>query len=187
MVSRAENARERLEAGEGYIDVPQMQMSVVSSAIMTNNVQVAFLAAAGGILAGIGTVVLLVFNGVSIGSVLGLYHAHGAGILIWTFVMPHGVIELTAIVVAGAAGLVLGRVIISPGRRTRGRALREDGRECLALVAGAGVLLIVAGLVEGFVSPAQVPAPFKWAFAALVAACLFLYLSLAGRSGSRSA
>jgi uncharacterized membrane protein SpoIIM required for sporulation len=148
---------------------------------MTNNVQVAFLAAAGGILAGIGTVVLLVFNGVSIGSVLGLYHAHGAGILIWTFVLPHGVIELTAIVVAGAAGLVLGRVIIAPGRRTRGRALREDGRECLALVAGAGVLLVIAGLVEGFVSPAQAPPVFKWAFAALVAVCLFSYLTLAGR------
>jgi uncharacterized membrane protein SpoIIM required for sporulation/uncharacterized RDD family membrane protein YckC len=183
MVTRAENARQRLEAGEPYVDVPQIQMSVFSSAIMTNNVQVAFLAAAGGVLAGIGTVLLLVFNGVSIGSVLGLYHAHGAGILIWTFVLPHGVIELTAIVVAGAAGLILGRAIIAPGRRTRGRALREDGRTSLELVAGAGVLLVIAGLVEGFVSPAQIPGVLKWAFAALVAACLFLYLTLAGREG----
>ena len=181
MVTRAEEARERLDAGEPYVDVPQVQMSVFSSAIMTNNVQVAFFAAAGGILAGIGTVLILVLNGVSIGSVLGLYHAHGAGPLIWTFVLPHGVLELTAIVVAGAAGLVLGRAIVTPGRRTRGRALREDGRQALALVAGAAFLLVVAGLVEGFVSPARIDGAIKLGFAGLLAACLFAYLAAAGR------
>jgi uncharacterized membrane protein SpoIIM required for sporulation len=159
-------------------------MSVFSSSIMTNNVQVAFLAAAGGILAGIGTILILVFNGVSIGSVLGLYHAHGAASLIWTFVLPHGVIELTAIVVAGAAGLVFGRAVVAPGRRTRGHALREDGRQGLALVAGAAFLLIFAGLIEGFVSPARIPGTFKVAFAGLVAVCLFAYLAGAGRAGS---
>jgi len=184
MVTRAEEARERLEAGEPYVDVPQVQMSVFSSAIMTNNVQVAFFAAAGGILAGVGTVLILVLNGVSIGSVLGLYHAHGAGSLIWTFVLPHGVTELTAIVVAGAAGLILGRAVLAPGRRTRGRALREDGREGLALVAGAAFLLVVAGLIEGFVSPARVDGTLKTAFAALVAACLFAYLWTGGRGRS---
>jgi uncharacterized membrane protein SpoIIM required for sporulation/uncharacterized RDD family membrane protein YckC len=184
MVTRAEEARERLEAGEPYVDVPQIQMSVFSSAIMTNNVQVAFFAAAGGILAGVGTILILVLNGVSIGSVLGLYHAHGAGSLIWTFVLPHGVMELTAIVVAGAAGLILGRAVVTPGRRTRGRALREDGREGLALVAGAACLLVLAGLVEGFVSPARVDGTLKVAFAGLVATCLFAYLWSGGRSRS---
>jgi uncharacterized membrane protein SpoIIM required for sporulation/uncharacterized RDD family membrane protein YckC len=184
MVTRAEEARARLEAGEPYVDVPQVQMSVFSSAIMTNNVQVAFFAAAGGILAGVGTVLILVLNGVSIGSVLGLYQAHGAGSLIWTFVLPHGVMELTAIVVSGAAGLILGRAVLAPGRRTRGRALREDGREGLALVAGAAFLLVVAGLIEGFVSPARVDASLKTAFAALVATCLFAYLWSGGRTGS---
>jgi uncharacterized membrane protein SpoIIM required for sporulation/uncharacterized RDD family membrane protein YckC len=182
MVTRAEEARERLDAGEPYVDVPQVQMSVFSSAIMTNNVQVAFFAAAGGILAGVGTVLILVLNGVSIGSVLGLYQAHGAGSLIWTFVLPHGVMELTAIVVAGGAGLVLGRAVLAPGRRTRARALREDGREGLALVAGAAFLLVVAGLIEGFVSPARVDGTFKTAFAALVATCLFAYLWTGGRA-----
>jgi uncharacterized membrane protein SpoIIM required for sporulation/uncharacterized RDD family membrane protein YckC len=182
MVTRAEEARARLEAGEPYVDVPQVQMSVFSSTIMTNNVQVAFIAAAGGILAGIGTVLILVLNGVSIGSVLGLYHAHGAGSLIWTFVLPHGVLELTAIVVAGAAGLLLGRAIVTPGRRTRGRALREDGRQALALVAGAAFLLVVAGLVEGFVSPARIDGAIKLGFAAVVAACLLGYLAAGGRA-----
>jgi uncharacterized membrane protein SpoIIM required for sporulation/uncharacterized RDD family membrane protein YckC len=175
MVSRAEEARARLERGDPYIDVPEVQMSVFSSQIMTNNIQVSFLAAAGGILAGLGTAFILLFNGVNLGAVFALYDAQGAGSLLWTFVLPHGVLEMTAIVISGAAGLIMAHAIIAPGRRTRGRALREDGRQSLSLVAGAGVLLIFAGLIEGFVSPARIAAPLKLGFAALVGTLMLLY------------
>ena len=181
MVARAEQARQRLEDGDPYIDVPEVQMSVLSSSVITNNVQVAFVAAAGGILAGLGTVFILVFNGLTLGSIFALYDAHGAGVLLWTFVLPHGVLELTAIVVSGAAGLILAQAVLAPGRRTRARALREEGRESLALVGGAAILLVLAGLVEGFVSPARIHASVKWIFAGITALCLFLYLARSGR------
>lgn len=183
MVTRAEEARERLDRGDPYIDVPQVQMSIVSSRVMTNNIQVSLFAAAGGILAGVGTAAVLLLNGVYLGAVFALFDAQGAGAQLWTFVLPHGVLEMTAIMVAGAAGLVLARALIAPGRRTRGRALREDGKESLSLIAGSGLLLVFAGLIEGFVSPARVAPSFKLGFAAVVAVLMMLYLM----SGSASA
>lgn len=189
MVTRAEEAGERLARGEQYVDIPPVQMSVFSSAIMTNNLQVAFMAVAGGVLAGLGTLAILVFNGIHLGSVFALYSLEGADRLLWIWVLPHGVVELTAIVVAGAAGLCLGRVILAPGRRTRARALQEEGRTVLSLVAGAAVLLVLAGLIEGFVSPARVPEILKILFSASVAVLLFLYLSASGatpRNGAGS-
>lgn len=177
IVTRAEEAGDRLRAGDQYVDIPPVQMSLFSSQVMTNNLGVAFTAAAGGMLAGLGTLFILIFNGVNLGSVFALYDAHGAGSILWVFVLSHGVLELTAIVVSGAAGLLLARAIIAPGRRTRGQALREDGREALSLVGGAGVLLVMAGLVEGFVSPAQIPTPLKLSFAGALAFLLALYLS----------
>lgn len=180
MVTRAEEAGDRLARGEQYVDIPPVQMSVFSSAIMTNNLQVAFVAVAGGILAGLGTLAILVFNGIHLGSVFALFNLEGAERMLWIWVLPHGVVELTAIVVAGAAGLCLGKVILAPGRRTRARALQEEGRIVLSLVAGAGVLLVLAGLIEGFVSPARVPDVFKILFSASVAVLLFLYLGASG-------
>ena len=152
-------------------------MSLFSSQVMTNNLGVAFTAAAGGMLAGIGTLFILIFNGVNLGSVFALYDAHGAGSILWIFVLSHGVLELTAIVISGAAGLLLAHAIVAPGRRTRATALKEDGREALSLVGGAGVFLVLAGLVEGFVSPAEIPTPLKLSFAGLLALLMVLYLS----------
>jgi uncharacterized membrane protein SpoIIM required for sporulation/uncharacterized RDD family membrane protein YckC len=177
MVTRAEEARERLDRGDPYIDVPQVQMSILSSRVMTNNIQVSLFAAAGGILAGIGTVIVLLTNGVHLGSVFALFDAQGAGAQLWTFVLPHGVLEMTAIVVAGAAGLVLAHALVAPGRRTRGRALREEGKESLSLVAGAGMLLVLAGLIEGFISPARIAPALKIGFATLVAVLMVLYFT----------
>jgi uncharacterized membrane protein SpoIIM required for sporulation len=187
MVTRAEEARQRLDRGDPYIDVPQVQMSVFSSQIMTNNIQVSFLAAAGGIVAGLGTLVVLLVNGVHLGAVFALFDAQGAGALLWTFVLPHGVLEMTAIVISGGAGLILAHAVLAPGRRTRGRALREDGRDSLSLVAGAGVLLVFAGIIEGFVSPARIAAPLKLGFAAAVATLMLLYFWLGARASEESA
>lgn len=181
IITRAEEAGDRLARGEQYVDIPPVQMSVFSSQVMTNNIQVAFLAVAGGVLAGLGTLAILVFNGIHLGSVFALYGLEGAQRLLWIFVLPHGVIELTAIVVSGAAGLYIGRTLVAPGRRSRARALQEEGRTVLSLVAGAAVLLVIAGLVEGFVSPAAAPDAFKIGFALSLAVLLFLYLFAMGR------
>ncbi|HSM05949.1 MAG TPA: stage II sporulation protein M [Longimicrobiales bacterium] len=182
MATRAEEAGDRLARGEPYVDVPPVMSPMFSSGIMTNNLRVALTTAAGGILAGVGTAAILLFNGIHLGSVFALFDNAGAGLQLWWFVLPHGVLELTAIVIAGAAGMVLASAIFLPGRRTRGDALREQGPVSLSLVAGALLLLVPAGLIEGFISPSATLEPtVKMSFAAVVAALLFAYLGLAGR------
>lgn len=181
MIARAEEGPVREAAGRGYVDVPDPFMPVMASGVIANNVQVTFAAFAGGILAGIGTLLILLFNGVMLGSVAGLFSAHGIGMQLWSFVLPHGVVELTAVAVAGGAGLWLGSALVLPGRLSRRDALAERGREAVSLLAGTVLLLVLAGLVEGFVSPSPLPRAAKLAFATLAAVVLALYLGTAGR------
>ncbi len=180
MLARAENtARGDIDAA--YIEVEGAERPALSSALMTNNVRVSFLAFAAGLLAGAGTVLILVFNGVLLGAAFGLYANNEALGVILAFVFPHGVMELTAICLAGGAGLGLGSALLVPGRRTRREALRERGRALLSLVGGSVLLLIVAGLVEGFYSPSGLPAVAKFAFGGGTALLLAAYFGLAGR------
>lgn len=181
MIARAEQARERAAAGVGYYEVPEVHMPIFSSQIITNNVQVSFFAFAGGILAGIGTALLLVLNGIFLGAVAGLFRAEGADLHLWAFVAPHGVIELTAICIAGGAGLWMGSALLVPGRRTRRDALVLRAREAVSLLGGTVVLLLVAGLIEGFISPSPLPDGVKLGFGALTALLLFPYLAFGGR------
>jgi uncharacterized membrane protein SpoIIM required for sporulation len=174
-------APDRATAGRGYVDVPEVFMPVMSSGIIANNVQITFFAFASGILAGAGTIMLLLFNGVHLGSVAGLYDASGGGRLLWTFVAPHGVIELTAACIAGGAGVWMGSALILPGRSTRMHALTVRAREAVALLAGTTALLIVAGLIEGFISPAPISTEAKLVVAAVAALACFAYLLAGGR------
>jgi len=182
MIARAEAGAARQAAGTGYVEVPEIFMPVFSSQIIANNVQVSFMAFAGGILAGIGTFAILLLNGVMLGGVAGLFHAEGLNLYLWSFVLPHGVIELTAICLAGGAGLHLASGFVLPGRRTRRAALAERAREAVALLGGVVFLLLVAGLIEGFVSPsARLPDQVKLAVGFLTASVLFPWLFLGGR------
>lgn len=183
IIARAESGVERDAQGTGYIEIPEIFMPVMATSIITNNVQVTFVAFAGGVLAGLGTVLVLVFNGVFLGAVAGLFANHALSLYLWTFVLPHGIIELTAITIAGGAGLWMGSAIVLPGRCTRREALTVRGREAVALLAGTVFLLFVAGIIEGFISPAPIPRSLKLLFAALFAALLILYL-FAGRWAS---
>lgn len=180
MIARAETA----VATGPYVDVPEVFMPVMSTGIIANNIQVTFFAFAGGILAGLGTVALLAINGVHLGSVVALYQNHGVGRVLLDFVAPHGFIELTAICIAGAAGLLLGSGLFLPGRRTRRAALAERAREGISLIAGTSLLLVLAGATEGFVSPAPIPTAAKLAVATAVALAVFVYLTLGGRDRS---
>jgi uncharacterized membrane protein SpoIIM required for sporulation/uncharacterized RDD family membrane protein YckC len=182
MIERAETARERADAGGGYVEVPDVFMPVLASQLIANNVQVTFLAFAGGILAGLGTALLLLVNGLHLGAAAALFENEGAAALLWEFVAPHGVIELAAVCIAGAAGLILGGAVIRPGRLRRADALALRAREGVSLLAGTTMLLVLAGLVEGFVSPAPIPVPVKLAIAAVVALGFLAYILLAGRS-----
>lgn len=134
-----------------------------SSTIMTNNIRVTFLAFAGGITAGALTVYVLVLNGALLGAVAGIAAAAGNVVPFAALVAPHGVLELSCIVVTGAAGLRLGGALIRPGRRRRVRALAEEGRAAVEVVLGTAPWLVVAGVVEGFVTPAGGGLPFALA------------------------
>jgi len=157
-------------------------MPIMATAIMSNNVRVTFLAFAAGILAGVGTALVLVFNGVQLGAVAGVFANYGANLQLWSFVLPHGLIELTAICIAGGAGLWLGSAFLLPGRMTRREALVVRGREAVSLIGGTAVMLVVAGLIEGFISPSDLPREVKLTLAALFALAMVAYLALAGRN-----
>jgi len=147
-----------------------------------NNIGIGFRTFASGMLAGVGTVLLLLFNGVVIGGVAGHLTQLGFSSTFWTFVAGHSAFELTAICISGAAGLLLGKAIIAPGRRNRGEALRLAALEAVRLVMGAALLLLGAAFIEAFWSSNGAVAPaVKYTVAAVLWTVLIAYLALAGR------
>lgn len=124
-----------------------------SAEIMTNNIQVTFFALAGGITAGLVTAFVLITNGALIGAVAGIMFGGGASRTFIELIVPHGVLELSCIVVAGAAGLRLGAALIDPGDRRRSLALVDAARAATEIALGTALWLVVAGLVEGFLTP----------------------------------
>lgn len=135
------------------------EKATTSSSILTNNIRISFLAFIGGITAGVMTVALLIYQGIALGAMFGLTIEAGNGDVLWQFVFPHGFLEISCIIVSGAAGLRLGWAIIHPGFRSRARALREEGRQALATALVVGVSLFFCGFVEGIVSTSGVSAP----------------------------
>ncbi len=154
---------------------------VASSAIMTNNISVALTTAAAGILAGLPTVLLMILNGLVLGTIGTACGASGMGLPFWSFVAPHGVIELTAIFLAGGAGLAIAQGLLFPGLRSRREAVVAAGARAARLVAGIIPMLVVAGIIEAFFSPTEIPAGGKLAFAAAAAALLALYFARSGK------
>lgn len=125
-----------------------------ASQVLTNNIQVSFLAVAGGMALGLVTAIVLVFNGTLLGAVAGLATEAGNGRIFFELVTAHGVLELSCIVVAGAAGLRLGWSIVDPGRLRRVDSLAGEARRTVAIVLGTAPWFVLAGLVEGFLTPA---------------------------------
>ena len=177
-----QNIVETIHDKEMWTDVPALQRNLFASFVMTNNIQVAFSAFALGVTFMIGTVHILAFNGVLIGAVAGLCHVHGLALPLWSFVSPHGYIELTTIFIAGAAGLKMGYALIAPGLLTRKQALTDAAKVAVQLIGGCVVLLVIAGLIEGFVSPSSLPPIIKLGFGFATGVILFCYLLLLGRS-----
>jgi uncharacterized membrane protein SpoIIM required for sporulation len=150
-----------------------------------NNVRIGFQTFAGGLLAGVGTVWYLAANGVLIGAVAGYLTQIGFGTTFWSFVSGHSALELSAIVLSGAAGLRLGLAVIAPANRSRKAALVAAARPAVRLMYGAALMFAAAAFVEAFWSPLTVvPQQVKiWAGAGLWAA-LIAYFALAGRAGA---
>lgn len=152
-----------------------------ASFIMTNNIRVSFLAFAGGMLLGFGTFLVLIMNGLDLGAVLGLLHAYNHAAPLWEFIIGHGVLELSEIIMAGGSGLALAYAVMRPGLLTRRDALATAAQKSMQLLLGSTPLLIVAGLIEGFLSPSDAPAFIKYAVGLTSGVLLYGYLFLAGR------
>jgi uncharacterized membrane protein SpoIIM required for sporulation len=151
-----------------------------ASFIMTNNILVTIYTFAFGALCGIGTLFYLAFNGANIASVLALTYRAGFGNDLVTFMAAHGVVELSCIFIAGGAGLLIGSAILIPGDLTRADALRTRGMEAVRLMIGVALLLVVAGIIEGFVSPAPIDPRIKYSVAAITGVALYAYLLFVG-------
>ncbi len=156
-----------------------------SSRIINNNVRVALLAFALGITFGLGTIGVLALNGAMVGGLTGAFAKSGLAWKMWMVILPHGALELSAIVIAGGAGLMVGYGLWAPGQRTRRRALREDVVVAMQLAAGLIPAFIFAGLIEGLVTPSDaIPEAVKVSLGITAAVVYWLYLLLAGKGES---
>ena len=175
-----------VEDKELWVDIPVEERPYAASFIMTNNIQVSFLAFASGLTAGLMTLWVLFFNGLMIGTLTGLTSFHGIGFELWTFVIGHGVIELSIIFMAGGSGLMLGWAILRPGLLRRRDALAQAARKAVYLLLGAVPWLVVAGTIEGFISPNNdIPSFIHWGVGIVSGIFLYGYLLLAGREWNK--
>lgn len=162
---------ERLGEGHDAID-----SSIMSAEIMTNNIQVAVLAFASGITFGLLTVYVLVYNGLIVGGIAAVYWHAGMSYEFWAYIVPHGMIELTAIFIAGGAGLLMGYKLFVPGPYSRGFQLKENAKRSVQLFLGTIPLFIVAGVIEGFITPSQLSLEVKYIVAGVTVIALVLYM-----------
>ena len=173
-----------VENGKVWFDHLHTVAPMASSSLMTHNISVTFLTIAAGITFGIGSVYLLAVNGLLLGAVAVLCFKHGLSVQLWSFVLPHGSLELSAVCIAGGAGLMLGHSLIDPGPYRRGEVLASRSRSVGMLALGCVPLLIFAGVIEAFFSPTPLPAWLKFLFAAFSFSSLVAYLSFVGRVDS---
>lgn len=149
---------------------------LASSAIMTNNMTVGFTTFALGITGGLGTIYMMAFNGLLIGVIGTACWLSGMSLQLWSFVAPHGVLELPAIFIAGGAGFRIAQGLLFPGVLPRRDSLARAGVEAVQLLLGTIPILIIAGLIEAFVSPTGLAIPLKSSMAAALFVLLNLYL-----------
>jgi uncharacterized membrane protein SpoIIM required for sporulation len=195
MVAIADPGFQRYILGPAMMDtIAKQQMwthSIVtvkpleSSKIMTNNLTVSLIIFALGITAGLGTVCMLAINGLLFGVISGAcWHAGMLGQLM-SFVAPHGVLELPAIFIAGGGGLLMAKGLLFPGTLPRRASVAFEGARAVRLVLGIIPMLIVAGTIEGFVSPSEIAVKWKYTVAAGLFGLLLLYVMRKGPKAPR--
>ena len=175
----------KVEEGHLWTEIAPSVRSVASSFILTNNIQVTFLTFAGGITAGLFSAWIVLSNGLHLGAIFGLLQYHGLSGGLGEFVVAHGFIELSVIFVAGGCGLYMGDGLIRPGLQSRRTALIERGQLSVRLILGCVPLLVLAGLIEGFISPSALPWPVKLAVGLFTGGALHYYWLRVGMASER--
>lgn len=166
--------REAIASHTNWTEAVNRANPLASTSIQTNNITVTFVTFAGGVLAGLGTLFALFRNGVLLGTVFELCIRYR----FWEipiFIAAHGVIELTAIFIAGGAGLMIGKALLMPGDLRRIDALVTNGLSAIKLIIGCIPMLLIAGLIEGFISPAHIAPAYKFSISALSGLMLTMY------------
>jgi len=149
---------------------------IMSSMILTNNIRVGFMAFALGITLGIGSVWILVYNGFPLGTLAALANQGNWSLTFWSLILPHGILELFAIFVCGAAGLKIGYSLINPAPYSRKDSLIIRGKESIRMILGTIPIFIIAGLIEGFITPMNISEATKLVFSLFTLLLLVLYL-----------
>ena len=168
---------EKITNGEMWTDSILTIKPQTASAIMTNNITVSFTAFAAGIAAGIGTIFIMFLNGLNVGVIGAVCDGAGMSLKLWSFVAPHGALELPAFFIAGGAGLRIAGGLLFPGALPRADSLKRGGAEGARLVAGVVPILVIAGLIEAFVSPTDIDISLKFVLSAamFVMLCMWLF------------
>lgn len=156
----------------------QWNYPLMSSYIMVNNISVSLKAFVMGITLGIGTIYVLFFNGALLGALTALVYTYGNPMNYWSLILPHGIIELTAIFISGAAGLIIAKSILLPGKHSRRHSLIKGAKESISLIIGIIFMLVIAGIIEGFFTPLNISEISKLIFAAISGVILILYFSI---------
>jgi uncharacterized membrane protein SpoIIM required for sporulation len=146
--------------------------------IFTNNIRVAFLAFAGGITAGLITAALLAYNGLTLGVLAAVSQQMGLAGRFWSLIVPHGLLELSCIAAAAAAGFRLAGGIVDPGPLPRSASIGRAARPAVEMAGGTAILLVIAGLIEGFITPQDLPLPEALAVGICAAALFWVPLLL---------
>lgn len=157
------------------------ERSFMAAYYVQHNIGIAFQCFALGVFFGIGTVATLLFNGISIGAVTGYLISKGHSEIFFSFAISHGSFELTAIVISGAAGLLLGWGMIHPGQLSRTESIRAHGMDAIKLASGAAFMLAIAALIEGYFSPMAIPPAVKYCVGTMLWVLVIVYLGWGGR------